>query len=114
MDEAIGEMGLDGGMLDKYVIVGAKRNVGAIGWLNEARGVKSSDNDGMKPDRAVGEEEPDHGMMIFDDRRLNEVIGSGICENSAGTKPDRAVGEENSDHMMMIFDDRRLDERIGT
>ena len=76
LDEAIGKMGLDGEMLGKCVIVGAKRNVDAIGWLNKARGVKSSDNGGMKPDRAPGEEKPDHGMMIFDDRRLNEVIGT--------------------------------------
>ena len=31
---------------------------------------------GMKPDRAVGEENADHLMMIFDDRRLEEVIGT--------------------------------------
>ena len=30
----------------------------------------------MKPDRAVGEENADHMMMIFDDRKLDEVIGT--------------------------------------
>ena len=31
---------------------------------------------GMKPDRVVGGENPNYVMMIFDDRRLNEVIGT--------------------------------------
>ena len=31
---------------------------------------------GMKPDRAVGEKNSDHMMMIFDDRRIDEGIGT--------------------------------------
>ena len=31
---------------------------------------------GMKPDRAVGEESPNYMVMSFDDRRLDEVIGT--------------------------------------
>ena len=75
MDEAGAEMGLDGKRLAKCVVAGAKKSVHDIGWLNKARGVKSSDNGGMKPNRAVGKKNSDH-ETTFGDRRLDEVIGT--------------------------------------
>ena len=104
-------MGLGGKRLGKCVIAGAKRNAHAIGWQNETRGVKSFDNGGMKPNRAVGGKNPDHGMT-FGDRRLDEVIGT-FTSNGDKMRLDTGIYEKNPDHGM-TFGDRRLDEVIGT
>ena len=104
-------MGLGGKRLGKCVIAGAKRNAHAIGWQNETRGVKSFDNGGRKPNKAVGGKNPEHGMT-FGDRRLHEVIGR-YTSNGDSMRLDTGIYEKNPDHGM-TFDDGRLNEVIGT